>query len=104
MYLFNTFIKYTLKKRKRCLFTAICSGLLVCVGIQHFFFHEEYSPLQLLPSVENEASRLLSFMSQIQMQCNISVATSNASMWMLCPETEMSFSSEGKSLIVYSVG
>uniref|UniRef100_A0A2C9LBP9 Uncharacterized protein n=1 Tax=Biomphalaria glabrata TaxID=6526 RepID=A0A2C9LBP9_BIOGL len=106
---FNKVVRYSLKKRKGSLLWVLGSAIFIYAGIQLIYLHNDYSPLQLLSSVENEASRLLRFMGQIQVQCNNSLPTNNASMWMLCQESEfgIKFSDNEKETsvpLIYSIG
>ncbi|KAH9509362.1 hypothetical protein Btru_046845 [Bulinus truncatus] len=105
----NKIVRSTLKKRKRSLLSAFCCMIFIYAGIQLIYLHNDYSPLQLLSSVENEASRLLRFMGQTQVQCNNSLPTNNVSMWMLCQEAEygITFSDSDKESyvpLIYSLG
>ncbi|GFO34686.1 methyltransferase-like protein 24 [Plakobranchus ocellatus] len=92
--------------RKRSLLTGLCFLTLLYAGVQ-FYIQDDYSPLQLLSSVENEASRLLKFISQPHLHCNDSLATGNTSRWLICLDFELgvpSLKSEDQKSVVYSIG
>ncbi|GFR62561.1 hypothetical protein ElyMa_003584600 [Elysia marginata] len=95
-----------LRVRKRSLLSGLCFLTLVYAAVQ-FYIQDDYSPLQLLSSVENEASRLLRFISQPHIHCNDSLATGNSSRWLICLDAEKgvpSLRSDDRRSIVYSVG
>lgn len=106
MFALNKLFKYPVKKRKRGLFSVFLCMIIIYGGFQIVHFGDDYSPLQLLSSVESEATRLLRFMTQLQVHCNNSVATNNESQWMLCNEPTLGLVSDLTSTkgIVYSVG
>ncbi|RUS72321.1 hypothetical protein EGW08_019913 [Elysia chlorotica] len=95
-----------LRMRKRSVLSGLCFLSLLYAGVQ-FYIQDDYSPLQLLSSVENEASRLLRFISQPHVHCNDSLATGNSSKWLICVDAEIGIpflQSDDQKLIVYSVG
>ena len=100
--------KYPLKKRKKSLLSGLCLITVMYAGFHFIYLRDEYSPLRLLSNIESEASRLIKFMGQVQLQCNSSIATNNASTWMLCLDDEIGLSKwndeDYKDGVVYSIG
>ncbi|XP_005106348.1 uncharacterized protein LOC101854600 [Aplysia californica] len=108
MHTIHQIAKYSMKKRKRSFLSVLCCVMIVYAGVQFMYLNDDYSPLQLLSSVENEATRLMRFMGQVHLQCNVSLPTNNASTWVLCLDQDVGlhlWSDETyKDGIVYSIG
>ena len=92
-------------RRKKTVLTALllCSVLYAVVQIMHY--QEEYSPLQVLATAENEAQRLLKFLTSYHYQCNATLHSSNVSDWALCVEQDIGINPDPSvPKTAYSIG
>lgn len=94
-----------ISRRKKTVLTVLllCTALYGVVQIMHY--QEEYSPLQVLATAENEAQRLLKFLTSYHYQCNTTLHSTNISDWALCIEQDVGINPDPNvAKIAYSIG
>lgn len=94
-----------ISRRKKLVITLLCVGSLCYAAVQIMRYHENFSPLQTMSSAENEAQRLLKFITSYHYQCNATLHSSNYSDWAICTEPDVGISTESTKIkTAYSVG
>ena len=92
-------------RKKKTIVYVIFVAVLVFAVIQVTYFHEAYSPLQVLSDARSEARRLLKFITLYHYQCNNTIQWVNASHWPVCLEKVAGLNLVlGGPRIMYSVG
>lgn len=95
----------TASRKKKTIVYVIFVAVLVFAVIQVTYFHEAYSPLQVLSDARSEARRLLKFITLYHYQCNNTIQWVNASHWPVCLEKVAGLNLVlGGPRIMYSVG
>lgn len=86
----------------------VYGGFILVLGIafvQVMYFHEAYSPLQVLSDARSEARRLLKFVTLYHFHCNTTIQGTNISTWPVCLEKAGGLNLVlGGPRIMYSVG
>ena len=95
----------TASRKKKTIVYVVFVAVLVFAVIQVTYFHEAYSPLQVLSDARSEARRLLKFITLYHYQCNNTIQWVNASHWPVCLEKVAGLNLVlGGPRIMYSVG
>ena len=104
LYLLRHTHKMVSRRKKTVLMVLLlCTVLYGAVQIMHY--QEEYSPLQVLATAENEAQRLLKFLTSYHYQCNSSLHSTNISDWALCTEQDIGINPDPNvPKLAYSIG
>lgn len=92
-------------RRKKTLLTLLCLCCFLYGAVQIMHYQEEFHPLQALSTAEQEAQRLLKFITSYHYQCNNTLHSSNYSDWSVCVEPEMGINTESSvPKTAYSIG
>ncbi|KAK7506857.1 hypothetical protein BaRGS_00001708 [Batillaria attramentaria] len=92
-------------RRKKTVLTLLCLCSVLYVAVQVMHYQEEFHPLQALSTAEQEAQRLLKFMTSYHYQCNNTLHSSNYSDWSICIEADTGVNVESSvPKIAYSIG